>query len=191
MKNKKSREVMIVEKAVALFKEKGVKNVTILEICEELGITRSSFYYYFKSKEEVFDYYFLSSEIEITEHLMPLLTSKSSYEQFTHIFSVYMERTTQWGPEIFGHIVNRYVEGKNAMLSPRDIAMGDVYISLLRRAQENKEIKNTAPTEELVETIVYLSVGLAVDWCNQNGSFDYSLKLRETIDSILQPIDYE
>lgn len=189
MDKRKDRKIMIVEKAVELFKEKGVKNVTILDICKELGITRSSFYYYFKSKEEVFDYYFLSSEIEIMEYLIPLLATKSSYEQFIHIFKVYMERTTQWGPEIFGYIIQRYMENKNVMLSPQDIAMRDIYISLLNNAQEKNEIKNMAPVDELVDTIVYLSVGLSVVWCNQNGDFDYSQRLKETIDSILHPVN--
>lgn len=187
MENDKSRKILIVEKAIELFKNKGVKHVSILEICKELGITRSSFYYYFNSKEEVLDYYFLSSEIEITDHLMPLLASKRSYDQFMQIFDIFMKRTVEWGPEIFSQIVNRYMDSKNDMLSPKNIAMREVYISLLEKAQENKEIENMTPADELVETIVYLADGIAITWCNEKGSFDYSGKLKEMIALILKP----
>ncbi|MFA5635313.1 MAG: TetR/AcrR family transcriptional regulator [Anaerovoracaceae bacterium] len=187
MDDDKKRKIIIVEKTMELFKIRGVKNVTVLAICEELNITRSSFYYYFKSKEEVLDYYFLSTEIEIEDHLMPILASETNYDKFYRIFSIYMKRTTAWGPDIFGRIIDRYLQGKNMILSPEHIAMRDVYVALIRTAQEKKEIKNTEAPEKIVELIVVLSVGIAVEWCNQRGGFDYPQKLKEVIDSVLRP----
>ena len=188
MEEDKSRKIMIVESAMEMFREHGFRHVTILDICNKMGITRSSFYYYFKNKEAILDYYFLSTEIQIEEHLMPLLESETSYQQFIHIYQIYMKRTTEWGPEIFGQILHRYVDQKTQMLSPKDIKMNEIYKTLIQRAQEKKEIENQDPPEKIIEILVHLSVGIAAEWCNQNGNFDYSKKLRELIDRILKPV---
>lgn len=180
-------KIMIVEKAVELFKKKGANNVTILEICRELDIPRSSFYYHFKTKEEVIDSYFLYSEVQITDHLIPLLASKSSYDQFIQIYTVLTDRTAESGPEIYSLIIRRFIEGHTKMLSPKNITMYDVYMSLLQKAQENNEIKNMLPPEKLIETILYLSLGLGANWCNKKGSFDFSQELIKLIDNYLQP----
>lgn len=187
--DKNATKINIVEKAIALYQKHGVNHVTVQEICEACGITRSGFYYHFKSKDDVLNYYFLTSEIEINRHLLPLLTSESSYEQFNRIFHIYMQRTVQAGPEVFGEIIRQFLEKKNKMLSPEDIAMRDIYISLIEKAQERDEIGNMQPAEKLVELIVCLADGLAVTWCNKAGNFNYSKKLREMIDMVLQPKD--
>lgn len=47
-----SRE-QIIRTATALFAQRGFANTTITEIATAAGLTQSSFYYYFKSKEEI------------------------------------------------------------------------------------------------------------------------------------------
>src|SRR5699024_611261 len=41
------------EKAFHLIEKKGYDNVTVDEICKELGLTKGAFYYYFKSKSDI------------------------------------------------------------------------------------------------------------------------------------------
>ena len=182
------RKIQIVDTAMKLFRKRGVDQVTVQDICNEMEITRSSFYYHFNSKEDVLDYYFLSTEIEIVEHLLPLLAKDSSYGQFISIFQLYMARTVEWGPSIFAQIIKRFVDGKNQLLSPDTIAMKEVYLSLITQAQRDEEILNHQSAEVIVEHIVYLSVGLANRWCNQSGGFVYSDKLEDLIKQYLQPI---
>lgn len=187
MKENNARKVQIVETAMRLFRERGVDKVSIKDICQEMGITRSSFYYHYTSKEDVLDYYFLSTELEITEHLIPLLVHEKSYDQFKNIYQVFMARTVEWGPDLFAQIIKRFVDGKNDLLAPQTIALKDVYVSLIERAQSRHEIANLQPASQIVEHIVYLSVGLANLWCNQAGAFDYATKLSQVIDQYLQP----
>ncbi len=189
MEIKKKTKLMIIETAIKLFQKNGVSVVTVQDICDEAGIARSSFYYHFKTKEEILDHYFLTTELEIANHLLPLLTSKNSYEQFIQIYDIFMKRTTQAGPDVFGQIIKRNIDRKNRMLSPQDISMRELYISLIRDAQNHNHIRNMEDPEKLVELIVYLSDGIAVIWCSMNGSFDYSAKLREMIDLVLKPKD--
>lgn len=187
MKNKEESTVKlnIVDCAVRLYKEKGYKNVSVSDICKLSGVSRSGFYYHFKTKEEILDDYLLMSEIFVFEHLIPILSTSNCYQQFYNIFKVFMERIIEIGPEIFGLVMKRNIDMDLRLFWPSDIPMWDVYVTLIRKAQENQEIGNRMPAEYLVEAIVYLSQGLGLNWCNKKGEFDYIEACRKMIETLL------
>jgi len=50
------RRLSILENAFALFAESGYDGVTYQKIADRCGISRTSIYRYFRTKEEIFDY---------------------------------------------------------------------------------------------------------------------------------------
>lgn len=55
IKKQKSAKLKIVKIAAAIFSEFGFKKATMYDIAREAGIGKSSIYYYFKCKEEIFE----------------------------------------------------------------------------------------------------------------------------------------
>lgn len=55
LKDPEERKSEILDAAEKLFTTKGYGETTILDILNEIGIAKGTFYYYFKSKEEVMD----------------------------------------------------------------------------------------------------------------------------------------
>jgi len=55
LKDPEERKAEILNTAEKLFTTKGYNQTTILDILNEIGIAKGTFYYYFKSKEEVMD----------------------------------------------------------------------------------------------------------------------------------------
>ena len=55
--------------AVGLFIEKGYNNVTINDICDACEITKPTFYYHFKSKQDIILHYY----DHVIENLTPVL----------------------------------------------------------------------------------------------------------------------
>ena len=90
------------------------------------------------------------------------------------------------GPEIFGQVLKRNIDnGDLKILVPYQITMWDIYINLIKKAQEAGEINNPNPPEEIVEAITYITVGISVIWCNKNGSFDLIVKNRQILEALL------
>ena len=52
---KAGTRTLMIEKAIALFKERGTEHVSVKDICDEAGVTRNAFYYHFESKDLLFD----------------------------------------------------------------------------------------------------------------------------------------
>lgn len=170
--NDKTTKMHIVETAVRLFRERGYKNVSVADICTEMGMTRGSFYYHFKAKEEVFDNYFLKSELNVTERLLKILESGPYMKQFREVFGTFLQQIIEAGPVIMGQIFKQNVEHNIRQLVPRDSPMWEVYLHILQRAQQEGEIKPGVPADELLTSYLYASVGISLIWCNQDGNFD-------------------
>ena len=185
MNEELSTKMQIVNKAVGLIKEHGFSNVSVNEICESVGITRSAFYYYFKTKDEVFDYYLLTPELYISEHILPLLEASDYLSQFYMIFELFAKRIVEVGPEIVGLVFKRNIDAKVRNLAPRDIAMWQVYVNLIKKAQENGEVRMSLHAESTVEAIIYLVNGIGVTWCNKKGNFDYTEECKRMIEFLL------
>jgi len=183
----KTTKMRVVDCAVKLFKEKGYSNVSVSEICKLSGITRSAFYYHFKSKDEILDDYFLMPDVLVSENLSSILATANYFDQFYTIFEIYMKRSVEAGPEILGQILKRNIDKDLHTLSPRDVAMWDVYVTLIQKAQAHGEIKNPTPAEQLVEAMIYLVDGVALIWCNKKGGFDYIAEYRRMLEALVIP----
>ncbi|MCX7647102.1 MAG: TolC family protein [Elusimicrobiales bacterium] len=58
MKKAKITREIITQKAIELFAQNGIDNVSMNEIAKELGVTKPVIYYYFKNKDEMIKYAF-------------------------------------------------------------------------------------------------------------------------------------
>ena len=77
-KSERTRE-KIFQTAFRLFEENGFRNTTIPRICEEAGVSRSTFFHYFKSKNAIlsdFRFGFADRLEEESRHLPPELSGK-------------------------------------------------------------------------------------------------------------------
>ena len=177
----------IVQVALALFKEKGYQNVCVEEICQKVGITRSTFYYYFKKKEEIFDEYLIGSEVEISKLIISMLNSNSYIEQFKQVFEVSLRQMEEYGPIIIAEVIKRNIDQKVHMFTPRENETSKIYKELIRKGQEVGEITNLATPKDLLENIIYSAVGIATIWCSEDGTFSLIDKNHHMIDMLLQP----
>lgn len=185
-KEELSTKMRIVDRSVALFKEFGFQNVSVSKICKSLGITRSAFYYHFKTKDEIFDYFFLTSELYITEELFPVLEASNYRSQFFMIFNLYAQRIVDAGPEIISFVLKRNVDAYVHNIAPQDIPMWQTYVFLIKKAQEMGEVSSKLDPESTVEVIIYLANGIGLTWCNKKGGFDYIQECKRMIENILK-----
>ena len=181
-----STKMQIIETAIGLYKERGYENVSVKDICNRCKLTRGAFYYHFKSKDEILDNYFLSSDNLAINEILPLISAKKYIEQFYYFFDMYLERTFIAGHDIFGQIIKRNIDKSGKIFSPKDINMRKVYSSLIEKAQNAGEILNRTPPDLLVDTIVYIADGIALVWCSQNGDFDYVEENKKILDELFK-----
>lgn len=185
--NKKAApaKIKIANKAIEMMKTRGYSHVSVAEICKELNITRSAFYYHFKTKDEVFDYFLLMPEMYIVDHILPLLGTVSPLAQFYQMFEMFFKRVEDVGPEIIGFVFKRNIDGAVNNIFPHSITMWDVYIEIIQKAQTAGEIKKDVSAETLVAAAVHITIGVGVMWCNRNGSFSYAEECTREVKALI------
>jgi len=178
-------KLKIVNTAVDLIKEHGYSAVSINQICDALGITRSAYYYYFKTKDEVFDSYLLFPESYVYENVLPSMDGMSYKEQFYKVFELFSQMVVEVGPDIVRFVFKRNIDAKVQNLAPRDITMWKTYTDIIRKAQQAGEIRIEADADNITEAVFHMVNGIGVTWCNKKCNFDYAGECQRMIDLIL------
>ncbi|MES0885173.1 TetR family transcriptional regulator [Roseibium sp. SCP14] len=88
------RRQQILEAAQNVIRREGIEALTLAGIAAETGITKSAFYRYFKSKEEILAYILISEAHRITDQLGAKVHSCNSLRQFAAVFAETCARQT-------------------------------------------------------------------------------------------------
>lgn len=178
-------KIRLTETATRLMKECGYNNVSINELCKALDITRSAFYYHFKTKDEILDTYLIYPQNILEEHLGSLREHKFCRDQFYGMMKLFIERAVYLGPDLMHLIYKRTAEGNLLLLSPRDNVLWKYGTAIIRHAQQTGEILRTEDPEWLTEATFHMLNGIGLNWCCKNGNFDYFLEFVRFTDIIL------
>lgn len=183
MAEKASIEERIIEAGIALAKQAGSKEIQVNDICEQAGVSKGTFYKYFKSKDGLFSQIYSSMEPRIME-LLPgiLLKDISPLQQFWLVFRCLIDRTIELGPKGVEYIARSGFNdsGTHAFLySGNDSKLRAAHISLIKKCQAAGLVRSDCEAELLMEHISLFVVGTNIQWSASDGGFDYTEKLFE------------
>ena len=93
------------ETATRLFREKSFEVVTLNEICKASGVNKHTFYYYFKSKDELLErYYDLPWHLSASE-VTNILNADSYVDQLWLIMQKFVDYTKRMGIQILRQVL--------------------------------------------------------------------------------------
>lgn len=174
----------IIDTTVSMIKQKGFDNVKIVDICKETGITRTTFYYHFQSKEEIIEAYFQDRILEQEHVFSELFQLENDLERYCAIVeklvSMFLEEGPTFGKQILcsilddPHILNTF------------LIKDDWCIPLLNNCQRNHLIRTDLTPEELDQIIVNLTLGTSFHWCATGGSFDLIETIQSSVRNVLR-----
>jgi AcrR family transcriptional regulator len=186
-----SKEKEIISTAIDLFVRNGYGNVTIQEICDSVGITKGTFYYHFKSKDELLLSYFDQQTNNIMTVLPAIVGEPDNREKIWLIFEFWIDRLISLGSELLlGYLVCDVTNGFR-FFSPysrlnKENARGiyDMLVEMIKAAQNAGDIQSNAEDGRLLTVMNAATIGLFTDWAANSGSFDVKSEIRAAFDCI-------
>ena len=166
--------------ALELFNEKSFEKVTLNEICEKSGVNKHTFYYYFKSKDDLLNHYYeIPSEIK-TQDLSSILTADSYVEQFWLLAKNMVDFTEKSGVTIVRQI---FIKNLTENIGTFDVAekrreLMRVQIATIEKGQAAGQFLNKAEPRFLAIVFHQIAISTAFMWSVQEGSFPFSDVLR-------------
>ncbi len=178
----------IFEAAAELIKQHGFQYLTIKNICEVSGVSNGSFYYYFKTKDELLAYY-LS---EVYKEYVAQLDSPEPQEDYRisilDAYLFYADYCEKTGVDF----IASYYSTENKALCRRELAhqenAGTEYTSIIAQtAGDLKDAKNKGylgawvdPGEAAADLCTIVK-GIVFEWGLNEGKLD----LKNTLERIL------
>lgn len=181
----------ILEITLHLLKEKGYREVSLQEICDSCGITKGTFYYHFKAKDDLIHHYYHRLGNGISE-IYPAMTAQSDYKEKLWIYTAYwIDHLVVLGPEILKAFFLTDLESGFPHLPPlvEDVPEDfqsdrKLLLTLIRQGQEHGNIRAGHTPELLLRTFIAALAGLSYDWACRSGAYDEKKEIRHIFDVI-------
>lgn len=186
MSAKGSTKEAILTTAIKLFNEHGFEQVTINQICKEIQVTKTTFYYHFKSKDELVSNYFSVENMVSNDELLNILTVTDYVEQVLEAMGIFVKHMVRSGVEMTKE--NYRIHLRNQMLpldKSKSPLLSQIIPSLIQRAQDAGQIQNPASAEDLLDTMCNTANGVILNWAITGGSFDVLAEVRMRFEILL------
>ncbi|MBR2066863.1 MAG: TetR/AcrR family transcriptional regulator [Solobacterium sp.] len=162
------KKIEIREKGLELFRKQGFDRVTVNAIAEAAGISKNTFYYYYKSKEEIILSVFRPEEKLREEVFLELMRIQSPYQQLMYLYEEMIIRYEKLGKEIVKKAVMiNYAQNFSEIDSKEKHKIPPLYkltYEVYERAQKQGEIRDDIEIVELMKTCLALMLGELQIW---------------------------
>ncbi len=171
--------------AIELFKNNGYENVTVVQICKAVGITKRTFYYHYESKEQlvsgITDYLGIKAE-----HFVDTLAAQqTNVGTLWALMSVYSINATDYGANIIRQIYINLVQGKNEGKFPQDMYLYKTVVKTINNAKLAGEISNAAAAEDIAFALYHGFRSVTITWASEGGEFDLVSAFRQIFITVL------
>lgn len=173
----------IFETAGKLFKEKGYTNVTINDICEACGITKSTFYYHIASKNEIIIKYYDHIIENLTPLLIQMLETTGNWEKIFLLFDGLLKEISELGANVNSQLLIANLQEDHRTFILRE-ELEKIAISIIGKGQQSLEIRNQGDPKQLYHAAAYMFTGYEYMWCVLNGEFDWRAQFFKSLEAM-------
>jgi AcrR family transcriptional regulator len=180
----------IAEAALKLFKEYGYDNVTILDICKECKIAKSTFYYHIKSKESIIAEYYGDLDNWINSIVISNITNDNFWYILWKCFESIIKRSMEFGPDLSGQLFKINLTEDMGTFDFGDNTL-NLLCKIIEKAQELGQIRNQNSAVELYLTSSYLIQGYDIMWCIKKSNFNKLIEAKKSLEILFDvPVEY-
>ena len=171
----------IIDAAWELFREKGYGETTINDIIRKADISKGTFYYYFRSKDNMLDTLseILDREYEKLESRIP--ADMNSFEKLMLInYEVhsFIEKNIDY--RLLAYLYSaQIIKENNSSLLDRNRFYFRFLEQIMNEGSKKGELTDDMTVTEMVKFFGFGERALITDWCMNNGSYSLGEYSRE------------
>lgn len=172
----------IVETSWKLFHDKGFGETTINDIIREAGISKGTFYYYFRSKDNMLDTLSDIFDAEYKRLSAELDDEMNSFDKLVMInYKVHSFINDNIDYRLLGYLYStQIIKDHSSSLLDRNRFYFRLLEEIIEDGMKKGELTNELTVSEAVKYYSLEERALVTDWCMNNGSYhlgEYSRKM--------------
>lgn len=184
-KNTSKQEIM--NKAYDLFINNGYNNVSVNDICKEMDISKTTFYYYLNSKDDIIRDFYNTVSDEVMDKFVDIFDEEDSYKQLQSFFTVIISRSMKIGPDLASQMMIMNLNKDQHSFDMRE-KLTKLGTSIVRKGQKNGTFLNKNDPKTLYTACAYLFTGYEFMWCVKEGNIDWLQEMNNTFEAILDVV---
>jgi len=169
-----------------LFREKGFRDTSILEICKAADVTRNAFYYHFHDKEDLLCYYFsevIPSQGDLFEYILSL---GSDWDKLWCLFEAHLQLLEREGVDITRALMKASLDNRETIV--KDYVLTSTWcVPLIHNCIQSGVVETSLSAEEINFLLTRILLGIVVSWCNKDGEFDLIPAFQKAFYAFLRP----
>lgn len=179
-----STKDIIFDIASKLFQERGYNQVTVNDICEACGITKPTFYYHIKSKQEILVRFYDHIVDNLTPLLLQMISISGSWEQLILLFDTLINNIQDLGTDINSQLLSINLEKNYGTFALRE-NLEEIAVNIVKKGQDNKEFRNLNDAKQLYQAAAYMFTGYEYMWCVLDGDFDWKGQFFKSLENLM------
>lgn len=192
---KEKTDEIILKIAISLFKQKGYSNVTMNEICDACNITKSTFYYHFKTKDDLILRYYKQLSENVVQIMPDLLKDKPYLDKVWTCFDYVIDNMVSLGPELMKNLIQVDMNtGCKAFAlfyygySEEKKIFAEMIVELIRQGQQTNEIRNDIVAVDLLTLFSCALMGVEMHWGSTEGLYDQKVTLKKLFGIVFKKV---
>ncbi len=155
----------IIEAATELISENGLDAINVEDITNKAGVSKGTFYTYFKKKEEIIDVVGIGPIAKINEALETM--QGGLHEKLTYFIKTYLKSVEDEGVYLTkDYMVNELSSYKKDSRYAYD---EESIKAILLEAIKNKELNESCPVDDLTNMIMSMIYGISYVYVKKDG----------------------
>lgn len=164
----KNLKNIIINTSLKLFSEKGYDNVSVNEICSTCTITKPTFYYHFKAKEDVIFAHFNNILKSVADKLQTIDANTSGHDILITTFNLIFEAFTAPGYDFVQTLISGSLKNiEKNLYFPESLEKHIVLC--IKKGQKDGSIANATEPETLFNSCYHMFMGYLLFWCQHHG----------------------
>ena len=176
----------ISDAAFRLFREKGYDNVSVMDICQEVGITKPTFYKFATSKDALLSQFYRGADETVRQEMATLDLAGEYIEEIWAGTSCIMKRSQSLGHDLYSHYVIRCLRSHTHPNTAGHELQTDIEAAILK-AQESGQIRNLSDPRKIWLSLTNLFLGIGCQWAFGAGEEDVLRACRHGFMITLRP----
>lgn len=178
-----STKQLIIDTAFFLFRKKSYDKVTVNEICRACRITKTTFYYHLKSKEEIASRFYESVIQDMASRMVDILAEENYWEQLIACFDTLINTTEKIGPDLLSQLFIINLRNDKGTFN-LDENLTKLTVLLIERGQKAGQIRNQSPARSLYFAAAHMFEGFELLWAIKKGQYDRKDLIRRALEDI-------
>lgn len=166
----------LLRSSLKLMKEKGYRNTTVRDICNDAKVSIGTFYSYFPAKDDLFLNIYMEGDRFFTDSVALRLSGNTAAEKIVDYFRYYTRLNLNTGLELMKILFH----SDNPFFS-RHRPMQQVFEGIVQEGLQNGQLQTELTSREIVDYFFVLVRGCCYNWCVNNGSYDLEKQITDYV----------